>query len=112
MKLRVASRESRLAVIQSQQVMETLARLHPELELELVTMKTIGDRILDRTLDGGCSAPTAAYAQVEGDTLTIRGFYADADGRIYRASAAGPRQDGAALAADLAHKLKEDAHVR
>ena len=38
MKLRVASRESRLAVIQSQQVMETLARLHPELELELVTM--------------------------------------------------------------------------
>lgn len=51
MKLRVASRESRLAVIQSQQVMETLARLHPELELELVTMKTTGDRILDRTLD-------------------------------------------------------------
>lgn len=46
MKLRVASRESRLAVIQSQQVMETLARLHPELELELVTMKTTGDRIL------------------------------------------------------------------
>lgn len=31
--------------------METLARLHPELELELVTMKTTGDRILDRTLD-------------------------------------------------------------
>ena len=51
MKLRVASRESRLAVIQSQQVMETLAQLHPELELELVTMKTTGDRILDRTLD-------------------------------------------------------------
>lgn len=60
MKLRVASRESRLAVIQSQQVMETLARLHPELELELVTMKTTGDRILDRTLDQiggkGCSS--------------------------------------------------------
>ena len=51
MKLRVASRESRLAVIQSELVMEGLSRLHPELELELVTMKTTGDRILDRTLD-------------------------------------------------------------
>ena len=275
MKLRVASRESRLAVIQSQQVMETLARLHPELELELVTMKTTGDRILDRTLDqiggkglfvreldealrsgraelsvhsckdlpmeepadlpllafscredprdalvlpqgvqtldltrpvgcaslrrtlqfqvlypdarvepvrgnvltrlrkldegqfsalilavaglrrlgleerisriftpeemlpaagqgiladgrdcalaerafvrtldGGCSAPTAAYAQVEGDTLTIRGLYADTDGRLCRGSASGPRQDGAALAVGLARRLKEDAHVR
>lgn len=39
MKLRVASRESRLAVIQSELVMEGLSRLHPELELELVTMK-------------------------------------------------------------------------
>ena len=125
MKLRVASRESRLAVIQSQPVMETLARLHPELELELVTMKTTGDRILDRTLDqiggkglfvraldGGCSAPTAAYAQVEGDTLTIRGLYADTDGRLCRGSASGPRQDGAALAVGLARRLKEDAHVR
>ena len=72
----------------------------------------LAERAFVRALDGGCSAPTAAYAQVGGDTLTIRGFYADADGRIYRASAAGPRQDGAALAVDLARRLKEDAHVR
>lgn len=51
MKLRVGSRESRLAVIQSRLVMEQLRTAFPELELELVTMKTTGDKILNRTLD-------------------------------------------------------------
>ena len=51
MKLRIGSRESRLAVIQSQMVMELIAAAEPEAELELVTMKTTGDNILDKTLD-------------------------------------------------------------
>ena len=51
MKLCIGSRESRLAVIQSQLVMDRLCRARPDLSLELVTMKTSGDRILDRTLD-------------------------------------------------------------
>ena len=51
MKLRVGSRESRLAVVQSELVMAEMARAHPDIELELVTMRTTGDRILDRTLD-------------------------------------------------------------
>ena len=51
MKLRVGSRESKLAVVQSQLLMAAVAAAHPEIELELVTMKTTGDRILDRTLD-------------------------------------------------------------
>lgn len=51
MKLRIGSRDSKLAVIQSETVMDALRRAHPDIELELVTMKTTGDRILDRTLD-------------------------------------------------------------
>lgn len=51
MKLRVGSRDSQLAVIQSEIVMAALREAHPEIELELVTMKTTGDRILDRTLE-------------------------------------------------------------
>lgn len=51
MKLRIGSRESRLAVIQSQMVMKLIAAAEPEEELELVTMKTTGDKILDKTLD-------------------------------------------------------------
>ena len=51
MKIRIGSRESKLAVIQSRMVMDAIAAAAPQAELELVTMKTTGDRILDRTLD-------------------------------------------------------------
>ena len=51
MKLRIGSRDSLLAVIQSRLVMDALQAAHPGIELELVTMKTTGDQILDRTLD-------------------------------------------------------------
>lgn len=51
MKLRIGSRDSLLAVIQSRLVMDALQAAHPGIELELVTMKTTGDKILDRTLD-------------------------------------------------------------
>ena len=50
-KIRVASRDSQLAVIQSRLVMSALQAENPELELELITMKTTGDLILDQTLD-------------------------------------------------------------
>lgn len=43
--IRVGSRESRLAVVQAEEVMRKLGTC------ELVTMKTTGDKILDRTLD-------------------------------------------------------------
>ena len=49
--IRIGSRESLLAVRQSELVMEAMRALCPGVELELVTMKTTGDKILDRTLD-------------------------------------------------------------
>lgn len=51
MKFRVGSRDSRLAAAQSEWVLSALRAAHPEVEWELVTMKTTGDKILDRTLD-------------------------------------------------------------
>ena len=51
MNIKIGSRESRLAVIQSQLVMDAIAAAHPDVQLELVTMKTTGDQILDRTLE-------------------------------------------------------------
>lgn len=51
MKIKVGSRESRLAVIQSEIVMAGIRSWVPGAELELVTMKTTGDIIQDRTLD-------------------------------------------------------------
>lgn len=49
--IRVGSRESRLAVVQSEMVMDAIRAAEPDAAVELVTMKTTGDKILDRTLD-------------------------------------------------------------
>lgn len=49
--IRIGSRASRLAVIQSELVMAEIRRILPEATLELVTMKTTGDKILHKTLD-------------------------------------------------------------
>ena len=50
-KIVVGSRESALAVVQSMALIDHLKAAHPELEISLLTMKTTGDKILDRTLD-------------------------------------------------------------
>lgn len=47
----IGSRESALAVTQAQMVIDFLSKAHPELDVLLATMKTTGDKILDRRLD-------------------------------------------------------------
>lgn len=50
-KIVVGSRDSKLAVWQTKIVMKAILEANDDIELELVTMKTTGDIILDRTLD-------------------------------------------------------------
>lgn len=49
-RLRIGTRGSRLALAQSQWVQTALERLHPGLECRLVTIKTSGDKFVDRPL--------------------------------------------------------------
>ncbi len=49
--LRIGTRDSKLALIQTEIVAGAIRKLNPGLQVELVTMKTTGDKILDRTLD-------------------------------------------------------------
>ena len=49
--IRIGSRDSQLAIKQAQIVMDLIHQVQPEARLQLVTMKTTGDRILDRRLD-------------------------------------------------------------
>lgn len=49
--IRVGSRDSELAVKQTWLALLGVRAAHPEIEFELVTMKTTGDIILDRNLD-------------------------------------------------------------
>ena len=50
-KIVIGSRDSRLAVVQSEMVRDFILEKHPDMEVEILTMKTTGDKILDRTLD-------------------------------------------------------------
>lgn len=50
-KIVIGSRESRLAVLQSEMVRDHIVEANPEMRVEILTMKTTGDKILDRTLD-------------------------------------------------------------
>ena len=47
----IGSRESKLAVVQSEMVAAHIREHHPDWDVQLLTMKTTGDKILDRTLD-------------------------------------------------------------
>ncbi len=51
MKVIVGSRESKLAVIQSEMVIDAIRSFDSSIDVSLVTMKTTGDIILDKTLD-------------------------------------------------------------
>lgn len=49
--IKIGSRESKLAVIQSEMVIDAIKEYDSSLDVKLVTMKTTGDIILDKTLD-------------------------------------------------------------
>ena len=49
--IRIGSRESRLAVTQTEIIKGQIEAGFPDVEVEIVTMKTTGDRILDRSLE-------------------------------------------------------------
>lgn len=51
MKIKIGSRESKLAVEQANIVIKQLKSQYKNIEIELLTMKTTGDIILDKTLD-------------------------------------------------------------
>lgn len=48
--VRVGSRKSELAMIQTNMVVEALQKAHPEIKCNIVTMETIGDHIQDKPL--------------------------------------------------------------
>jgi len=50
-KITAGSRESKLAVVQTEMVTDYIRQNYPQYEVNILTMKTTGDRILDRKLD-------------------------------------------------------------
>ena len=68
----------------------------------------LAERAFVRALDGGCSAPVAAYAVVEGERLTLTGLYVSADEAVVRrGTKTGEKSQAQALGITLAETLKK-----
>jgi len=64
------------------------------------------ERALLKRLEGGCQVPIAAYGELKGDTLRLRGLVASTDGKIFiKDVVEGPRDKAEELGVALAEKL-------
>lgn len=71
------------------------------------------ERAYVKYLDGGCSSPVAAFAEVDGDEIFIRGlYYSEATGKWLTGQIRGAAEDGEKLGTDLAKQLKSDCEGR
>ena len=67
------------------------------------------ERAYVRYLDGGCSSPVAAFAEVNGEEIFIRGlYYSEATGKWITGQIKGAADDGEKLGISLAKQLKDD----
>jgi len=62
-----------------------------------------------KTLGGGCSSPTAAYAEIRGNEIKLTGMYVDESYRIEKGHMSGPLGEAEQIGEKLALKLKEKA---
>lgn len=65
------------------------------------------ERAFVKYLNGGCSSPVAAYGEVEGEEMFLRGlYYHEADGTWNKGSIRGKAEDAAVLGETLAENLR------
>ena len=75
--------------------------------VELGKKLTARERAFVRQLEGGCTSPVAAFAQVEGAMLTLTGLYVSPDETVVRRGILrGEKTNAEKLGADLARRLK------
>ena len=66
------------------------------------------ERAFVGALEGGCSSPVAAHATVDGDTVTLTGFYVDREGESYIESSCAACADAQEMGAELAVRMRRD----
>ncbi len=68
---------------------------------------TQAERAFVRKLDGGCSAPTAAYGIIEADQIKLKGFYVNENEQVFMEEIVGKYEDAASLGIQLAERILE-----
>ena len=66
------------------------------------------ERAFVGALEGGCSSPVAAHATVDGDTVTLTGFYVDGEGESYIETSCAACADAREMGAQLAVRMRRD----
>lgn len=66
----------------------------------------LAERGFVRALDGGCSSPVAAYAEIHGEEMVLTGYYVDEEMNQYKETVSGPKEEGEAMGRDLAIRMK------
>ncbi|MFV7784827.1 hydroxymethylbilane synthase [Shewanella marisflavi] len=68
--------------------------------------RVIAERAMNTRLEGGCQVPIGAYAEIEGDTLTLRGLVGNPDGsQIIQGTTSGSKLEAEQLGIALADEL-------
>ncbi|KAF0807836.1 porphobilinogen deaminase [Alcanivorax sp. S71-1-4] len=68
--------------------------------------RVVAERAMNRRLEGGCQVPIGGYAELQGDTIWLRGLVASEDGsEVLRAEATGTRAEAEALGIRVADAL-------
>lgn len=69
---------------------------------------SLAERAVSRRLGGSCQVPLAAYAEIDGDSLSLRALVASPDGtRMLRATRSGPVAQAQAIGEAVAAELFE-----
>ena len=86
-------------------LLELLAPLNDE----PTALAVRAERVVARTLAGSCNVPLAAYAEVSGARIKLRGYVGSPDGtRAARAAVEGPLTESQALGLALVARLRDD----
>lgn len=86
-----------------------LAQWLAPLNCPVTTACSQAERSVSRVLGGSCQVPLAAYAQVDGNTIHVRGLVARPDAsQVIRAQATGPVQQARELGEQVARQLLDD----
>ena len=95
-----------ILAVQSRADVDTscLSRFHDPVAAVCLT----AERAFVATLEGGCSSPVAAHATVDGDTVTLTGFYVDREGESYIETSYAACADARELGAELAVRMRRD----
>ncbi|RLV60287.1 hydroxymethylbilane synthase [Parashewanella curva] len=85
---------------------EQVKSLLAPLEHQETRYRVLAERAMNTRLEGGCQVPIGAFAQIDGDQLSLRGLVGAPDGsQIIADSVVGNKQQAVELGEELAEKL-------